>query len=151
MSEPYRVRRQQWLPTPVEQIFEFFADARNLAEITPPWLGFKILTPAPILMAQGTVIEYKLSLHGVPVRWKTLIAEWQPPRFFIDVQLRGPYRMWRHTHTFQPERGGTLMSDEVEYRMPLGPLGRIAHRLTVRRDIDAIFDYRAKVIAERNY
>jgi ligand-binding SRPBCC domain-containing protein len=131
------------LPLPPEEVFPFFGDALNLEAITPPWLGFRVVTPGPIEMEPGARIEYRLRLHGIPIRWRTTIAVWDPPHRFVDVQLSGPYRMWHHTHDFEPAAdGGTLMRDTVRYALPFGPLGAAAHRLLVRRDLEAIFDYR---------
>jgi ligand-binding SRPBCC domain-containing protein len=140
--------REQRLPGSPDEVFPFFGDARNLEAITPPWLGFRVITPEPIAMAPGTLIEYRLRLHGVPIRWRTTIAVWDPPRRFVDVQLSGPYRMWHHTHDFAPaaDGSGTLMRDTVRYALPFGPLGALAHRLLVRRDLDRIFDYRTGAV-----
>ena len=141
------LERRQRLPLAPAEAFEFFADARNLERITPPWLRFRVLTPAPIVMGPGTLISYRLRLHGVPVRWLTEIQEWQPGERFRDVQIKGPYALWDHEHRFRPEPGGgTLMEDRVRYAIPLGPLGRIARRLFVRRDLERIFDYRATAV-----
>ena len=141
------LRREQRLPHPPEQVFPFFADARNLEAITPPWLGFRVVTPEPIDMRAGTLIEYRLRLRGVPLRWRTRIAVWDPPRRFVDVQLSGPYRLWHHTHDFEPDgAGGTIMRDSVRYALPFGPLGRLAHALVVRRDLDAIFAFRQAAV-----
>jgi ligand-binding SRPBCC domain-containing protein len=142
--------REQLLPASPEEVFPFFGDALNLEAITPPWLGFRVVTPGPIEMAPGALIEYRLRLHGVPVRWRTTIAVWDPPRRFVDVQLSGPYRMWHHTHDFEPAPapgGGTLMRDTVRYALPFGPLGELAQRLLVRRDLAAIFDFRRAAVA----
>jgi ligand-binding SRPBCC domain-containing protein len=144
----HTLRREQWLPLPIDEVFTFFSEARNLEEITPPWLHFRILTPGPIRIAEGTRICYRLRLHGVPVGWETGIRRWQPPNRFVDVQLDGPYRFWHHTHRFEPKDGGTLMTDIVRYRLPLGTVGRVVHRLKVRRDVEKIFDYRARHIQE---
>jgi ligand-binding SRPBCC domain-containing protein len=140
--------REQLLTAPPAEVFPFFGDARNLEAITPPWLGFRVVTPEPIEMAPGTLIEYRLRLHAVPIRWRTTIAVWDPPRRFVDVQLSGPYAMWHHTHDFEPAPGGgTLMRDTVRYALPFGPLGAIAHRLLVRRDLARIFDFRQAEVA----
>ena len=142
------IAREQLLPLPPDDAFGFFADAFNLAAITPPWLGFRVVTPRPVEMSAGTLIEYRLRLHGVPVRWLTRIEEWEPPRRFVDVQVRGPYRHWRHTHSFErAEDGGTVMRDEVRYVLPLGRLGSLAGTLFVRRDLERIFDYRREAVA----
>jgi hypothetical protein len=135
--------REQRLPGPPDQVFPFFADAGNLEAITPPWLSFAVVTPRPIEMRQGALIEYRLRLHGVPIRWLTVIADWQPGVRFVDTQIRGPYALWHHTHEFEPDGDGTLMRDTVRYALPLGPLGALAHRLFVARDVERIFDYRA--------
>lgn len=142
------LERQQWIPRPIEEAFAFFADARNLETITPPWLRFKILSPGPIAMWSGTQIRYRLYWRGLPLNWLTVIQSWSPPVEFIDVQDRGPYRLWHHTHTFAPADGGTRMRDLVRYALPLGALGRMAHAWFVKRDLDAIFDYRAGKISE---
>jgi ligand-binding SRPBCC domain-containing protein len=142
--------REQRLPAPPEEVFPFFGDALNLEAITPPWLGFRVVTPEPIEMTAGTLIEYRLKLHAVPIRWRTRIAVWQPPRRFVDVQLSGPYKLWHHTHEFEPlAGGGTLMRDTVRYALPLGPLGEIAHRALVRRDLESIFDFRSQQVRRR--
>ena len=141
------LRREQRLPGAPEDVFAFFGDAHNLEAITPPWLGFAVLTPRPIDMRPGALIEYRLRLHGIPLRWRTRIAVWDPPRRFVDVQIDGPYRLWHHTHDFEPDgAGGTLMRDTVRYGLPLGAAGRLAHRLLVRRDLEAIFDFRRDAI-----
>lgn len=129
-------------------MFAFFSDATNLERITPPWLGFRIVG-APARMAPGALIEYRLKLHGIPLRWLTRIEIWEPGRRFVDAQLEGPYRLWRHTHSFEPHERGTLMRDEVRYALPLGALGELAHRLVVRRDLERIFDFRREEVARR--
>ncbi len=137
------LERSQRLPGAPAAVFSFFSDAFNLERITPPWLGFRVLTPGPIVMERGTLIEYRLRLHGVPIRWLTRIAAWEPPVRFVDVQVRGPYRLWHHTHSFEPDGGGsTLMRDTVRYSLPLGPLGEVARRALVARDLARIFDFR---------
>jgi ligand-binding SRPBCC domain-containing protein len=141
--------REQPLPAAPAEVFPFFGDARNLEAITPPWLGFRVVTPEPIAMGPGTLIEYRLRLHGVPLRWRTKIAVWDPPHRFVDVQLSGPYKMWHHTHDFveAPDGSGTLIRDTVRYALPFGPLGELAHRALVHRDLDRIFDFRAAAVA----
>ena len=130
-------------------MFPFFADALNLERITPPWLGFRVVTPGPIAMGPGTLIEYRLRLHRLPVHWLTRIEVWEPPVRFVDAQVRGPYRAWRHEHRFSPapDGRGTLMRDRVDYALPLGPLGDLAHALFVARDLRRIFDHRAASVA----
>ena len=136
--------REHRLPGTPAEVFPFFADAGNLEAITPPWLRFRIVTPRPIAMHEGALIEYRLRLRGLPIRWRTRIDAWDPGVRFVDRQLSGPYRLWHHTHTFEPLPGGdTLMRDEVRYELPLGALGEVAHRMLVRRDLARIFDHRA--------
>ena len=143
------LRREQRIPGGPDSSFGFFADAGNLEAITPPWLGFRIVTPRPIEMRAGTLIEYRLRLHGVPVSWLTRIEEWEPGMRFVDAQLTGPYKLWHHTHEFAPDgEGGTIMRDTVRYALPYGPLGELAHGLFVARDLDAIFDFRTRRVAE---
>jgi hypothetical protein len=132
----------------LDEVFGFFSDARNLEVLTPSWLSFKILPPVPITIATGTHIQYRLSWHGVPLRWTTEITLWNPPHEFQDIQLRGPYKLWRHGHGFRELDGGTEMLDRVEYALPLGPLGDIAHVLQVRRNVEQIFDYRKERIEQ---
>ncbi len=143
----HRLERRQVLPAAPAEVFELFGDAFNLERITPSWLGFRVLTPRPVDMRGGTLLDYRLKLHGVPVRWRTRIERWEPPHAFVDVQLRGPYRLWHHTHTFEPHERGTLMRDVVRYALPLGPLGAIAHLAFVRRDLERIFDFRQAEVA----
>lgn len=127
------------LPRAPGDVFPFFAEARNLERITPPWLRFEVLTPGPIEMAAGTLIDYRLRWRGLPLHWRTEIEVWDPPHFFVDRQLRGPYRLWRHEHRFESRGGHTLATDRVEYA---APGGRLVHRLIVDRDVRRIFDYR---------
>ena len=135
-----------WLPHPVDEVFAFFGDAHNLDLLTPPWLHFEVTTAKPIDMRAGTLIDYRLRLHGIPIRWRTRISLWEPSRRFIDEQLRGPYREWIHTHSFDPMDGGTLMTDTVRYRVPGG---RIVNRLFVESDVARIFRYRADALRRR--
>jgi ligand-binding SRPBCC domain-containing protein len=138
--------RQQQLPGSPDAVFEFYADAFNLEAITPPWLRFRVVTPGPIAMTAGTLIEYRLALHRLPIRWLTRIEVWEPGRRFVDVQVRGPYRLWHHTHSFEAADGGTRVRDSVRYELPFGPLGELAHRAFVRRDLERIFDYRVAAV-----
>jgi ligand-binding SRPBCC domain-containing protein len=130
---------EQWLPRPRAEVFPFFAEARNLEELTPPFLKFEVLTPAPIVMREGLLIDYRIKVHGIPISWRTEIITWDPPHRFVDVQLNGPYKLWHHTHTFEERDGGTLCRDEVRY-WPRG--GALMNWLFVRRDVERIFDYR---------
>ncbi|HYF28558.1 MAG TPA: SRPBCC family protein [Baekduia sp.] len=141
----HTLRRTQELEGTPEEVFPFFAAARNLEAITPPLLRFEVLTPGDVAMREGTFLQYRLRLRGVPVGWSTLIQEWTPPVRFVDVQVRGPYRLWHHSHDFLPLPGGrTLMTDTVRYAIGFGPAGELAHRALVRRDLEAIFDFRAE-------
>lgn len=138
-----RVRR------PRAEVFAFFSDAANLEVLTPPLLSFHIETPLPIAMRAGALIQYRLKLHGIPVHWTTLIEHYEPGVGFVDSQLRGPYRVWRHEHRFRDtEDGGTEVIDHIDYDLPLPPLGRLAH-VFVRRTLRQIFDYRQLVVAQR--
>jgi ligand-binding SRPBCC domain-containing protein len=142
------LEREQRIPAGPAEVFDFFADPRNLEEITPPWLHFRI-TDAPDRAEDGSRITYRLRLHGIPIRWTSRIEDWDPPHRFADTQVRGPYSHWHHTHTVEPEGDGVLMRDRVRYSLPLGPLGELAHRVVVRRDLDRIFDYRREAIERR--
>lgn len=134
---------------PPAVVFPFFADAQNLERLTPGWLSFRILTPLPIEMGAGTLLDYRIGIHGIPVRWRTRIARWEPPYAFADEQLRGPYSLWHHTHTFTPQRGGTRLGDEVRMRPKGGPLAGAVMALFVRRDVERIFRFRAAAMARR--
>jgi ligand-binding SRPBCC domain-containing protein len=141
------LRREQRLPGSPGEVFPFFADAHNLEAITPPFLGFRVVTPRPLQMRPGALIEYRLKLHGLPVSWLTRIEDWEPGMRFVDAQLAGPYRLWHHTHEFAPDgEGGTVMRDTVRYALPFWPLGEAAHPL-VARDLAKIFDFRATAVA----
>lgn len=144
------LERSQRVEVPVEQAFAFYGDALNLEPLTPPWLHFEVTTPGELTFQPGTLLDYRLRLHGVPVRWRTRIETWEPPTSFVDTQVRGPYSLWEHTHLFEPDgTGATVIRDRIRYAIPLGPLGTLAHRLFVRRDLERIFDYRRDAVAER--
>lgn len=148
MGAIHILERHQRIERPIDEVFAFYGDAHNLERITPPLLGFEVTTPAPIAMGAGTLIEYRLRLHRVPVRWRTRIEVWEPPRRFVDVQVKGPYTLWEHTHTFEEDGpGATTIHDRVRYSIPFGPLGNLADRLLVRRDLRQIFDYRREAVA----
>lgn len=134
--------------TDTEQTWGFFSDARNLPAITPPTLRFINMSPAPAVH-EGAVLEYTIRWAGIPIRWRTLIIDFTPPRQFIDLQIRGPYTLWHHQHTFAPHERGTLCRDRVFYALPFGPLGRLVHFIAVRRQLLAIFQYRREVIGTR--
>jgi ligand-binding SRPBCC domain-containing protein len=143
------LERSQRLPGPPDEVFNFFADAHNLEAITPPFLGFEVVTPKPLDMHEGALIAYRLKLHGLRLNWLTRIDAWEPGVRFVDRQVKGPYRLWHHTHTFEPDGGDTLMRDVVRYALPLGPLGEMARLALVTRDLDRIFDFRQSEIARR--
>jgi ligand-binding SRPBCC domain-containing protein len=128
-----------WLPRPRDEVFAFFADAANLDALTPPWLGFRTLTPSPIAMHVGTLIDCRLRIRGIPLRWRTRINIWEPPERFVDEQIRGPYRLWIHEHIFISKDGGTLIRDRIRYAVPFDFL---VHKFLVRPDIERIFAYR---------
>lgn len=134
------------IPAPLEQVFDFFSRAENLQQITPPWLNFRFVTAPPSEVHAGTRIEYALRVRLLPLHWLTEISVWDPPRRFVDAQLKGPYRMWVHEHRFEPLGEHTRMTDTVHYQLPFGLLGRMAHLLFVRRDIEEIFRYREEQI-----
>ncbi len=144
----FTLSREQSLPGRPEEVFPFFADARNLEAITPPLLRFEVVTPGEIPMRVGTLIQYRLTLRGIGVNWLTSIQEWDPPWRFVDVQVRGPYALWHHTHEFAAAPGGkdTIMRDTVRYAVGFGPLGALAARAFVQRDVATIFDFRRDAV-----
>ena len=141
----FELRARTRVPRPRSEVFAFFADARNLQEMTPPFLGFEILTPGPIEMRPGALIDYRIRVRGIPLRWRTGITVWEPPDRFVDEQLRGPYRLWVHEHTFEEDGDGTICGDFVRYAVPFGAL---ANWLVVARDVRKIFAYREKRLRE---
>jgi len=146
MSVVHVLEQEQIVGKPRSAVFAFFAEPENLERITPPELSFHILTERPIAMREGALIDYQLRLMGIPFTWRTLIEVYEPESRFVDVQLKGPYALWRHTHTFEDAGGKTLMKDRVEYALPLGPLGGFAHALFVRRQLRTIFEHRRRIV-----
>jgi ligand-binding SRPBCC domain-containing protein len=140
------LKRRQFVPSPLREVFAFFSKPENLAVLTPKNLGFDILTPSPVSMKEGTVIDYTIKIAGFPVRWTTLITSYEPPYRFVDLQLKGPYSYWHHTHTFTETNEGTFIDDEVRYGLPFGVFGLLAHALFVKRQLNAIFAQRGNVI-----
>ncbi|HEY6550570.1 MAG TPA: SRPBCC family protein [Solirubrobacterales bacterium] len=150
MTKIHLLERSQRVEVPIDLAFAFYGNSDNLEPLTPPWLHFEVTTPRPLTLQAGALLDYRLKLHGVPVRWTTLIETWEPPLRFVDSQAKGPYSHWEHTHLFEQDGdGATIIHDRVRYVLPLGPLGAIAHRLFVRRDLKRIFDYRREAVAER--
>jgi ligand-binding SRPBCC domain-containing protein len=149
MMKIYTLNREVTVAQPIEKVFAFFERPENLAELTPRALDFTILTPGPLNMKAGLVIDYALRVMGFRTFWRTLITEYDPPRRFVDLQLKGPYTFWHHTHSFVAWEGGTKITDEVEYVLPFGPLGRLAHAAVIRRQLEHIFSYRAEVIRKK--
>lgn len=141
----FRIHSEVLIREPLDTVFAFFADARNLQRITPPWLNFEVTSPTPIEMKTGQTIDYRLRLHGLPVRWRSEIAEWAPPHRFVDEQVRGPYKMWYHEHTFAERGANTVCEDKVVYSVWGGTL---VNRLLVERDVKRIFEYRRKRLLE---
>ena len=137
---------QLWLARPITEVFSFFSAAGNLDEITPPWLNFRTITPESIEMCAGAIIDYRLRVRGVPMRWRSKITAWRPPYEFVDEQIRGPYRLWIHVHRFEPQNDGTLVSDDVRYAVPFDWL---LHKRVVRPDVERIFAYRAECLRRR--
>ena len=141
----FSLHSEIWLPRPRSEVFQFFSDVQNLERITPPWLNFEVLTPKPVALKVGALIDYRIRVHGFPLSWRTEITTWLPPHQFVDVQLRGPYTLWHHTHTFEERNGGTLCVDDVRYR-PRG--GALMNWLFVRRDVERIFQHRQQRLRE---
>ena len=145
---PFTLERTQRIAADPAELTAFFESPRNLERITPPWLRFRIRSCTDDPVREGTRISYRLRINGLPVRWESLITEYDPGRSFTDTMLRGPYRRWVHRHDFRVVGGGVDVIDRVEYELPLGVVGRLVHHLWVRRQVEDIFAYRAKVIAE---
>src|SRR5262245_60058412 len=147
-SHLHVLTREQFVRRPLAVVFGFFANAANLERLNPPFLNVRILTPMPIEMRAGALIEYRLRLFGVSLRWKTMIESYEPGHRFVDVQLRGPYKVWRHEHEFEPLADGTLVRDRVTYSLPFGALGELVRASFMDRMLERIFDYRAKRIEQ---
>jgi ligand-binding SRPBCC domain-containing protein len=145
----YRLERHQVVGGTLAEVFAFFKDPHNLEAITPPWLGFSVFKATDREVHAGTRIRYRLRLHGIPLQWESCITEYAENAMFADKQVTGPYRMWHHRHLFREVTGGVRIEDIVDYEMPLGVLGRLVHALAVRRQLRAIFDYRAEKIGNR--
>jgi ligand-binding SRPBCC domain-containing protein len=145
----YLLEREQWVPKPIDEVFAFFSRPENLQVLTPDWLDFRIVE-APQTLAPGALIRYRLRWHFLPIRWTTEITEWNPPHRFVDRELSGPYALWNHEHSFAAAQAGTqagtMMRDRVSYALPLGPLGQLAHAISVKREVESIFDFRAKAM-----
>ena len=142
----YTLESNQFINKPIEEVFQFFSKPENLSVITPAKLGFKILSPNPIKMEVGRLIDYNIYLLGIPIHWRTLITDYEPPNMFVDQQIKGPYAMWHHTHTFHKVKGGVEIKDRVVYSIPFGYLGRLLNYLWIKRDLNNIFLHRKKVI-----
>jgi ligand-binding SRPBCC domain-containing protein len=137
-----------WLPQPREEVFPFFADPRNLKVLDPPWLRFTLVSSPPDPLEAGAIFDFRIRWLGIPLRWRMLIREYDPPYRFVDVQVRGPYARWEHRHLFRAGEGGTWVEDRITYRLPLGPLGRLLHTLWVRRQLAVIFAHRRRRLEE---
>lgn len=144
----YEIHTTQVINRPIEEVFVFFSKPENLAVITPKKLGFKILTPTPIKMNKGCLIDYLIHLMGIPVHWRTIITDYDPPHMFIDQQLKGPYSLWHHTHTFKKIENGVEIKDRIIYSIPLGWMGQLLHKFWIKKDLNNIFSHRKKVISD---
>ena len=145
----YTLKREQKISKNIEDVFQFFSKPENLSIITPSKMKFKILTPSPIEMKEGALIDYTVNIFGFPIRWRTLITDYKPSHMFVDQQLKGPYSMWHHTHLFERLNDEeTLIKDIVIYAVPFGIIGKLTHSLYIKTDLDAIFDYRSQKIRE---
>ena len=149
MKNTFVLTTSLWLPRPRDEVFAFFSNAHNLQRITPAFIGFQVLTPSPVEIRAGATIDYRLRLHGLPLTWRSRITEWNPPARFADVQVRGPYLEWIHTHEFEEQDGGTLVRDHVRYRLwGLAPIVRLVNRWLVARDTKRIFEYRHRALLD---
>jgi uncharacterized protein len=146
--QSWRLQSSLWVPHPPEQVFPFFSNVNNLQLLTPPWMSFQIKSLQPIDMHVGALIDYGIKVRGLPMKWRTRIARWEPSHAFADEQLHGPYKIWHHTHTFTPQDGGTVLGDDVIMRPKGGPIAPLVMKY-VRHDVERIFEFRAEVMAER--
>ena len=146
MSKEYTLEKHQFITKSKKEVFDFFKTPENLEKITPKNLNFVIHTPSPISMNEGTLIEYRIKLLGIPIYWKTLINAYDPPKYFSDIQLKGPYSKWDHTHIFKECKNGTMMIDKIVYSIPFGIIGQIAHSIWVKEELNRIFNYRYDII-----
>ena len=142
----FQLIKTQVINSPMDDVFDFFSKPENLKTITPAKLSFNILTPTPIVMEKGTVIDYTIRLFLIPIHWRTLITKYNPPYEFVDEQIKGPYNFWHHTHKFKKVDGGVEISDKVIYSIPMGIIGRVLHYLWIKRDLEKIFSHRKEVI-----
>ena len=142
----YELNKTQFINQPIDIVFNFFSKPENLALITPSKLAFKILTPTPIMITKGTLIDYTIRLMKFSVHWRTLITKYNPPHEFVDEQIKGPYKFWHHTHTFKVIDSGVEISDTVTYSIPMGILGQVLHQIWIKKELEKIFDYRKMVI-----
>jgi ligand-binding SRPBCC domain-containing protein len=144
----YVLERRCWLPRPRPQVFAFFADPRNLAELSPPGAAPQWIEPPPAVLAAGTLLDFRMRAMGIPTRWRVMIREYDPPYRFVDVQVRGPWARWEHRHQFLEEGDGTWMEDRVTYRPPLGPLGHVLHSALLERQLRAAWAFRQARLVE---
>ena len=144
MTKRWQFRQSQVTPFPIDKVFSFFSDAQNLARLTPPSVGFRMRTPNPVQMVPGALIDYDLKLFGVRMHWQARIEAFEPGHYFVDTQVKGPYRYWRHVHEFEPVSEGTLVKDTVDYELPPGPLGHVAQVIFVKHTLRQMFEYRKK-------
>ena len=145
LEDRLRLTAEQCVPKPLAEVFGFFAEPQNLGQITPPWLSFRIVSPLPIEMRVGALIDYRIKVHGLPMKWRTRITEWEPGVRFVDEQLRGPYKIWHHEHRFAATEQGTLVTDIVHFQAPL----RALTHAWVSKDVTRIFEYRQKALMQR--
>jgi ligand-binding SRPBCC domain-containing protein len=142
----YNLKSEQLINLPIEKVFSFFERPENLSLITPNWLKFEILTPEPLTMKSGAIFDYKIKIFIFPSSWKTLITDYNPPYKFVDVQAKGPYKKWIHTHTFEETKEGTIVRDNVDYDIYGGKLGALINEIYIKHSLRSIFNYRVKAI-----